>query len=388
MTDQSSFVKIIDKMNYFYYMHGTLLFFIKFFITILCLTGVFFGVLEVSRLLKLPENKINYILFPAVLIVLYGSMTAFSKIIDPFHDGGLKRIYIFETNGKPCLSTWLTRYHFKRFGAVHDQRLKTFELETGKPMGMVQMVKKHYSDEYRLYWSGGDKAWGYSRETGIQLLDMLEPQILAEEQEILKQNPELGGRIKLYPWGNAYDPQQHTLYVIAADGQYYRLDYQLKAMSVKEVSFNDSFVKKSLNFTEKWQFYPLRESLGVHLHARGDRCSPESMILLEPEFIPEQNTFAHRKNKIWVTCKSTLSEDSDLLLSYIKGNGQKISDFNLTKMFDVKYIKVLSTLTRSKDIFIFIGVGAAIRTNVDGFALYALKVDKGSGELIKEIHYF
>ncbi len=373
-------------MNYFYYIHGKLLFFLGLFITLLCLASVFFIVFKLSKRLKFIDKKFKLIMVPVVFIALFGSFFGFAKILDPFHQGGVKEIYIFNADGKSYLTTWLTRYHFKRFGADYDQRLETFELNSGKLLGIAQMVKRHYDDEYRIYWSGGDKAWGYSTETGIQLLDMQKPKVLATEQDILKQNS-IGKKIKLYSWGSAYSPQQHALYVVAANGQYYRLGYNLKATPVKKVSSEAPFVKTNLDFAKNWQFYYLRENLGAHLHIKGATCSPESKTLLEPKFISEQNTNVRKKDKVWVRHKSGLYKESDLLLSYIAANGEQLNSFNLTKMFDDPNLNVISTFTREKNSLIFIGVGDRSRTNTDGFALYALRVDKDSGELLGKITY-
>ena len=283
------------------------------------------------------------------------------------------------------------------------------------------MLKRYYDDDYRIYWLSSRYAWGYSRKTGIQLLDLVKPELVAEEKEILSRNPELGNSIKLLYEDYMIDPYTHGIHVETKDKKIYRLDPDLTAKLVTkdsltgpvtsiEITVKDNMIfQKTVNsggnnkstysdkkkykvdpnlFQKDWIFGFLKASLGKNISKRGFQLSKDSVILLEPEFIDELNLEPVNKNKIWIFHKSAIYDKYDPLISFIDANGTELNRINLYDILKNKKAKVLTTYTNDKEILIFIGIGESHHSSIKGFTLYALKTDPNTGNITDKIQYF
>ena len=169
------------------------------------------------------------------------------------------------------------------------QRLASFDLNTGVPVGSTTLVGKWYNSEYRLFRSAGRRAWGFSGKAGLQLLDLASPAVIAGERKILARNPELGGQIRLYGGSDVYDCQTNTIYVTAGDARIYGINDRQEAFPVAHVPDSPDCGRRVWTFGENWRFYPLEDNLGFHVHRTGAVCSPKSAILLDPSPVRELN---------------------------------------------------------------------------------------------------
>lgn len=132
-------------MNYFRYMHGDILFYGSTIITFSLLMAMVGLLVWLMKTGKLPEKYSTPIIFIIGLPLLLGSFYLEGKIINHFTEGIIREVFVTPPNK---LDVWLTRVFPKRFGADYDQRLKTFDLNDGKVLKTVQLVKKTYSSDY------------------------------------------------------------------------------------------------------------------------------------------------------------------------------------------------------------------------------------------------
>ena len=411
----------MHSINYFLSKHGFFIFILTGIITFIIIYIFFSFSVFLIKYFKIPENFKKIFVGAFVILGLFTGIIGIRIILDPFYQGGIKKLFIINKNNTPQLTVWFTRIHSKRFGTDYDQRLRCYELESGRSLDYIQMLKRYYDDDYRIYWLSGQYAWGYSRKTGIQLLDLVKPELVAEEKEILSRNPELGNSIKLLYEDYLVDPYTHGIHVETKDKKIYRLDPDLTAKHVTkdsltgpitsfEITVKDNMIfQKTVNnggnnkstysdkkkykvdpnlFQKDWIFGFLKASLGKKISKRGFQLSKDSVILLEPEFIDELNLELVNKNKIWILHKSTIYDKYDPLISFIDANGTELNRINLYDILKNKKIKVLATFTQDNEILVFIGIGYSYRVNVDGFSLMALKTNPDTGEITGEIKYF
>ena len=285
----------------------------------------------------------------------------------------------------PQLTVW---FSFERGGGRsvthYKEHLKAYDLQTGKVLGSVIMSRKLH---YRLYAAHHNKAWGYCKQAGIQLLDLVKPGLIATEQEILERNPRLGENVKLY-LGNAYDPVTNSLRIVAADEQVYRLDVDLKTSAMDHVPDRLPPEKKGWAFAKDWRFYTLEHHLGKHLHRDKAECSAKSVPLLKPKLMKEFNENIQQKDRIWVIHRSVILGEYDLLLSLVVPNGEELARLNFGEIFKKdKEPKVLGTYTRDKEVLVFVASGIDFQNNIEGFPFIALRTDSESGKLLGLIKY-
>ncbi len=376
-------------MNYFLNMHGGIVFFTTLIIVFLAMGVVFFFCLGLGKRFNLSERIDKVFTVGCTMSIMLIGFWGTSKVLNNYNEGGINKLYILNQKSAPRLTIWFTKIHNKRLGADYNQHLKTYDLYTGEVLGSAEMVKKYHSNEYRLFKSNSNKVWGYSSKTGIQLLDLAKPELMAGEDDFLKWNPQLGKKIKLYSGDDIYDPETNGIHVVTSDGQIYRLNVDMKASVVGYVPDQPSSEEEGLTFAKDWRFYYLDDDLGKHVHWKKTKCSAESVSLLEPKFVKELNKSVHQKNKAWVIHKSAIYGKSDPLLSFVDPNGEERVRINLQQMFEnEKALKVLGTYTRENEVFIFVSSGETYLRCTDGFTLTALRADPQSGKMLGQIKYF
>jgi hypothetical protein len=291
-----------------------------------------------------------------------------------FADGEIRQLYLVNPNGSPRLTVLLVREESGKVSTWYNPKLKTFDLETGKFIGRKLLYYRSYSDDYDIYGPVGKIAWGISSKTGIQLLDMSKPAVIGNQKEILAKNPQLGGSFELI-YGDIYDPSTNGIQVVTRNGNYYRINPDLSATRIKDIYMS------SYNRQTYWHSEPVPGRDAETLHYRSASPGPESKptIFISPQLVREMNWKARGKDKTWVVHYSTYIGDYDTLLSYIDKNGRELNRINLRKMFKNKYVKVLATLTRENDMFVFI--------SVRGYTLSALRTDLNTGKILERINY-
>jgi len=279
----------------------------------------------------------------AILAMSLGLMCASPCPSNDTHNGKIREIMIFNEDRVPRLTLWFERNRSIGRGMVCEQWLKSYDLQNGgKRLGSVILVN---GSDYRFYKSDSHIAWGHSHKTGIHLLDLAKPAVLAGEREFLKRNPQLGSRIKRYP-ENAYDPETNSFHVVAEDGQAYRMDVDLKASVLDQDPPRLSPKESGWTYAKDWHFYKMEHHLGRHLRKEKAECSAESVPLLEPKLIKELNRNVRQKDRVWVIHESAIFGEYDLLLSLILPNSEELARLNFQELFKKnKYPKILSTYT-------------------------------------------
>ena len=346
-------------MNYFINTQGSLIFFITCLISITILFSLIAILVFIARRYNLSQKILTILIIIIVPLILFSSFT--NKILDPYHQGIVRELFIFDDNDETLLSVWLTRIHAKRFGANFEQRMQTFNLESGQNSGTVEMVEKHYSNDYKFYWDEGKNAWGYQPKTTkqseqIHYLNLVKPE-LVETKDILPQ-PE----------------------PTVKEGWHLRIGY-----------FD----------IPGWKFKSVFKNLGKKLIGPEGKMNNESVILLEPNYIEELNTKISIKNKAWVSHKNAILGDYEQLISYIDVDGLEINKINISKLFAMgkiesncenkticnEMIQAVATYTYNDEVLIFITQGENFLSNDSGFTLTALRTDRKSGKIIDLIDY-
>lgn len=297
-------------------------------------------------------------------------------------------MFVLPIQSESKLAVWCTRIYGKRSGADYEQYIRTFDLMTGRHLGSVRIDPRYRSDDYRLYWPGGDKAWGYRKGPGVMLIDLTAPHIIADNARIVKHNQVLASGFSLKRYINAYHRDRTGLYVQDADGRTYRLGEDLSAERVTDLPVEVN-LKPEWAFAKQWNFHLLKTSKGKHAHIRGSRCNQEkSVTLLEPRYLPESNFSITQKERTWVLHQSTLLGEYDWLLSYMEGDGTALNTINVSQLIRGEPLKIISTHTLDSAILIFISAGGTSRSNMLGFSLAAVLTDARTGEYLRTISYF
>ena len=138
---------------------------------------------------------------------------------DYFNDGRITKIYIVRKAAARRLVVWFTREDNPAgMAGVYSQRIKSFDLDTGRLRSRLTLARRHTFDDYRIFGPCGPFAWGCMARHGIAYLDLFETKVIADEQGILKRNPVLGDRVRLVsgPYDRQFDPLTCGIYVFTA----------------------------------------------------------------------------------------------------------------------------------------------------------------------------
>lgn len=369
-------------------MKGGTLFIVTMGVVAVFLVGCLALNLWLSKRLKLPAGVSKAVLIASFFAGLAGILFG-GSLLKAAHDmGGVRRLFILPTRSGSGLAVWCTRIYGKRSGADYEHYIRTFDLMTGKHLGSIRIDPRYLSDEYRLYWPGGDRAWGYRKGPGVTLIDLAVPQIIADNARIVKQNPALGPGFTFKAYIDSPDPGRTGLYVKSADGRLYKLNEDLSTFGVSDLPAGGD-LNREWTFKANWDFYPLKTSKGEHAHTRGAPCNADgSLTLLEPSYLPEFNFAVKQKERTWVRHKSAILGDYDWLVSYMEGDGTALSTINVSKLIQGEPLTVIGTHTLENEILIFITTGRTFRSNIVGFSLAALSTDPRTGELSRRISFF
>lgn len=337
-----------------------------------------------NRISIIIKNILSGGLTIHIFLMLTGFFVIFSCSPNP-DNGEIKEFFFFDNDSLSQLTVWYSLERGGRGATYIREKLKAYDLQTGKVLGSVILSKDMF---YKLYACDRNEAWGYCKKNGVQLLDLVKPGVIATEQELLKRNPQLGKQVTLY-LRNVYDPVTNILHVFSADSQVYGLDADLKATIKENVPERLPPEKKGWDFAKEWYFYDLPHHLGEHLHKKKAECSANSATLLGPKLIKEFNKNVKQKDKVWTIHKSAIIGEYDLLLSLVVPNGEELARLNFQKILKKdKWPKVLGTYTTDTDVFIFITSGIQFKYNIEGYSFKALRTDAKSGELLEQINYY
>lgn len=372
-------------MNYFLRTHGYFHIFLFLFSGVVAIV-VFWLIIKLDKKKRIPSFLYVIIFFVSGIFTLILINNFFSG----YDRGFLRKFYIYAHDDTYYLTT-LNNVQHLRYG--HKQYLETFEMATGKPIGLKKVASVENELNYEIYWSGGERAWAYTEKIGLQLLDLPTPKILATQKDIIESNPDLGGTLHLNSEGDVYDPLNHRMIIESTFGKLYTLNYDLNLQAIMGVpDFSPYLYKNQIwRFKKDWKFSYAKNRNGWHIRFKRIPVSEKSSIFLKPYFVSEFNVNKQKKTRIWVVHQSSLYEDVQVLLSYVDQTGQELSRVNVSDLFNNKrIIKVLGIYSLNKTAYIFIGIGSISQylEEYKTLSLYALKVDNKTGRVIKKITYY
>jgi hypothetical protein len=365
-------------MQLFFKTWGRLFFYVEVVVSLTILFCAIFILEKLRTLLRIPESIGKPIIFILLMALLLASFYVPNAVRRHFLDGEIAELFILDETGTTLLSVRFVRPNYGRIGIInYTHRLKTFELLSGDFLGRLETAKSSHSYEYMLYGPFGTSAWGINATTGLQLLDLSKPSLIASEAEILAKNPQLGKKIRYVFVDNIYDPVKHTIQAIAPDGRYYRIFPDLKTEQIEHYS------RPIYATPDYWLFswVPGRERKTIrHRHA-----SPSSQTkkaeMISPKLIEELNPEALARKKVWVKHRSSSAKDSDLLLSYVDEHGQELMHINLNKQLkEKKEVMAINTFSTKDEVLLFV--------SQQGLSLSALRTDPNSGKILARIDYF
>ena len=321
---------------------------------------------------------ISFSIFASAIITYF----ALIYIPDYINDGKIHRVYFLKDGTKDRLVVWFTRVdHPAGVGTEYSHRLKSYDFKTGKQLGRQNLARRYYCNNYRIFGPFEDNsAWGFTSQNGLKLINLAEPKVLASEEQILKQNPELGNVIFLVQH-NVFDPVTHGLYVSTNKGVIFRIDPDLKAAAKKDIpESNRFFQRKPLTVNRrKWVFNKQAGSQKKTIHAYGVNLTQDAKGLLSPKIVPRWDDELLSQDKIWVMHWQDLSRKPNCLLSYMDADGRELKQINVQDLFK-KYTEPYSVALQNGEMYIFM--------SREGYTLSALQVASESGTVLHRIDYF
>ena len=372
---------VMKSINYFFYMHGFINLIISVAVAFVAAALAAFLTTKLGKLLSLSDLAGRILTTVCIMAALFGSFFGLSALTSGHNQGGIQKLFILDDQQPIQLTLWLTRIHSKRVGANYDHLIKTFDLESGRPGGMAMMVDKHYDSEYYIYRESGEHAWGKSGHTGIQYLDLRTPRVIYND-ELIQLNPRLKQGFDMTDEYNRIDPVTGGLRIETKDRMHFQIDPDLK---LKPPALNHKSPEPIPR--TKWYFHRVKGSLGYNLHAGDTAPSQESALLLKPEVIEELNPKEIFDTARWIAHPSALYDIGEPLISYISADGTLINRIELKSIINKK-ARGLNTYSTDTHVYVFITSGETFHANIKGFTLMALKTDKVTGEIVKQIEFF
>jgi hypothetical protein len=356
---------------------GTALFFLQIFVTLLIVLGFAFLIEKLSRRIGLSEPIRKPLLFITIFITFLGLLFGARALSSYYFDGEIQELFILNGSKTARLCVRFARPNTRRGITVnYTHRLKTFDLLSGNFLGRLEMARATPNFEYSIYGPFGARAWGINSTTGLQLLDLAKPALIADEAEILAKNPQLGKKIRFVFVDNIYDPDKHSIQAIAPDSRYFRITPDLKAVQIKRYSRPYSPRVKYWLFS--WVPGAKRQTVR-HRYASGV-ATAKSVELISPKMVGELNPQELGRKKAWVTHRSSSQKDSDLLLSYVDEHGQELIRINLSQLLKGKKVTAINTYSRKDEVLLFV-------SQYD-ITLSALRTDPNNGKILGRIDYF
>lgn len=159
-----------------------------------------------------------------------------------YNNGKLVDMFVFRSAGQTRMLVWTEVEDIGGAGMItlYANRLKLYDPASGKLLRQMFLNRRTYWNDYTIYGPFADgRAWSYSSDTGLRLLDLWEGKILLDEKEILKRLPRLGERIRIFS-GRAYDPTTDAFFVTTPDGNVHRILPDELGRSDRKVAWLDT----------------------------------------------------------------------------------------------------------------------------------------------------
>lgn len=189
---------------------------LTFFVTsaIYLYSFAFFGY-KITKLFKLMINPnwifLLAIFLPVFLISLFLAGVTERKFVRYCLSGNITDVYFLDNGKQTRLIVWYTMEHERYTEEYYSNRLKSFDLKSGKKISSLDLNYYYKQDDYHIYGFYDDRyAWGYTEQKGVQLLDLFDLEVIIDSDQIRKLNPQLGDVYKLAP-GKVFNKKDHSL---------------------------------------------------------------------------------------------------------------------------------------------------------------------------------
>ncbi len=280
----------------------------------------------------------------SILVAAISFYLVLVPLPDYLNDGHFKNIYLVQKNDDVRLVVFFQREDEPSgFSEVYSHRIKSFDLQTGEASGRLTLTNRHVSNDFAIYGPFNEHAWGYSAKEGLLFLDMFDAQVLADQQSVLSQNPELGKEVRITkgPTNYWFDPVTYGLYLSAASGDIFRLDPDLNATHTASIDYSKE----------------------IHNKATCAVCQQEA------RFIDIKNSPVG-----WSVNKARKQ-----LLQFRNESGKIMSTIDIDALFDDN--RFLYAAARLKDeVWLF--------TSLENYRLSAIRTDASTGKIIGVVDYF
>jgi len=374
-------------MNYYLSEYEFFILFPATFACLVLLLVLFAGLAFWAKTrLKLKGRTFNILLTIAVFSSAVSLWFLLNNVPDLLTDGKVCDLYLQDRGDETRLVVWFTRVDTPAgIATVYSQRLKSYDFQTGKQRGRLDLARRYYLDDYRLFGPFDEHlAWGYSGQNGLKLVSLFEPELLFGQDRILERNPQLGPEIRLSPgsYGYIFNPGTHGLKVATARGEIFEVQPDLRALPAGEVRGGPT--RESKEDTDaphvKWCFDRLPETRAKAVHAVGTALSPERKPLWDPELVSRWGTRALGWNRVWVLHWSEAQGEADCLVSLMKENGEELYQINLNRLLGKPGVRPYA--------FTFVDGEMVLFVTRKGTTLTALTIDRETGEVLGRTDYF
>ncbi|MBN2058408.1 MAG: hypothetical protein JW782_06400 [Candidatus Saganbacteria bacterium] len=209
-------------MNLFIHDHMGLLIILSIPITAICALALLSLLLFlITKFCPLDSFRGGAAVAVSIVICFGLVFWAAAGLHDHFNNGKLADMFILRSDGETHLLVWTVMDDYGGAGVaeLYANRLKLFDLTSGKLIRRTFLNRRAYCNDYTIYGPFPDgRAWSYSEQTGLRLLDLFEGKVLMSEKQILDRLGRLGKTIRIFD-GKEYDQRTKTIYVTAPDGR-------------------------------------------------------------------------------------------------------------------------------------------------------------------------
>ena len=287
------------------------------------------------------KGKITTVLTTGVVIlcavIALGSLyLAYQRFVH----GAIRYNYLVTRGSEERLVVWLTRQETRAgVATAYTQRYMSFNIDTGKEISRMDAVKSASMNDYWVYGPFDTNLWAYCEKTGLLLLDLFKPEVLADSDDIMDKNPELKPVIKVSSsrYEEFYDRDNSTFSVADARGEIYRVAPDLTIQSSRE---------------------PVRQ--------RQQNYNGDTWILLPWEHMKQ------KKAKKWTV-------QSDNILVYRDESGRELNRIDLAGMFHPDTAPY-TLLYRKHETLILV--------TRNRYTLDAIRTDPETGKVLGTVNYF
>ncbi len=341
------------------------------------------AILGMTGLASWLASKLKVKSVPAVSTVIsigvgtgFVMMIAIMQIPNHFRDGHFRMVRVYDTT----LVVSSTRPDIPGTPKLgpYSHRLRTFDLLTGRKTGQVQLTGDEFCNTYTIYGPFDGKAWGHSQDRGIHLIDMLNPRILAQDEDIVTRNPSLGDEIRLLPgrYDCEYNYRNGGLRVINQRGQYYEVGMDLRATRIQDLVCAEQ--PDTGPTMQDWVYCGPKDSAKV-VHTKGTEHSPDCVRLNQPRIIRRWFR-APLVDRVWVAHGMAAQDTTRRWLSYITKDGEELQRIDLRETCGDDRVWAYGTVALENETLILVTIGR--------FTLSALRTDPATGRFRGVIRYF